>query len=827
VAIFHFSLQNDGTQALMLLSNVRHGPSGEPRMFSTEPRERTDFLVDEGGKVASWNANCQELFGLSGAQAVGQPFVTLLAADHRQAWTERWQALHSAGLPGEITVMVPAAAETVSFNISPQFSGAEFRGCIVLVTATAEHDSEAGRVGRTPMSAIVEMFPGTFYALNQDRRLVLWNHNVERYTEMSPDELGAANALDFFDLAERPRIAEAIRRVLDEGQEVQIEAEHFSKSGRVVPMLFCGTRVPCIGGDYLFGMGLDISAQREQQQQSRLRERALHAASNGIVITRCEGKDQPIEYVNPAFERITGYTLAEVQGRDPRFMAAAGLDPDERAQVRAAVAERRSVNVVFRNERKNGELFWNDLSVTPVTDEHGEVSHFIGVILDVTANKQRTAHLEHEVNHDALTGLANRNLLWDRLDQAVHLAQRHKSLVATVLIDLNNFKTINDTFGHEAGDEVLKVVARRLEASVRDSDTVARMSGDEFVLVLVNQPSMRFTLRMIERVCSALVLPVSFNRREIPVGASFGVAVHPHDGHTASELIRSADVAMYHAKATGKNEVYFFSAAMKSATEAKQRLEAALREALERDELYLMYQPRVELRSGKVKGFEALLRWRHPVNGVLLPGAFLPEAEECGAIVQIGSRVLEHACAFLDRLKQLGYPDLPLSINVSQREYSQHDFISTVSEQLARHGLAPRNLEVELREDVLIRNPGLGRDVATQLRALGISLTIDAFGQGISDLAFLQQLAGGQVKLSSAALHAVDGREHGANRMAKTLIDIGHNLDMAVIGEAVETRAQLEFLKMNGCDEIQGMWFSEPLMADAACELLKTRQHAA
>jgi diguanylate cyclase (GGDEF)-like protein/PAS domain S-box-containing protein len=796
-------------------------------MFSTEPRERTDFLVDEGGKVASWNANCQELFGLTGAQAVGQAFVSLLGADDRTAWSARWEELSKAGLPGEITVKVPAAAQSVSFSLSPQFSGTDFRGCIVLVTSTAEHDSEAGRVGRTPMSAIVEMFPGTFYALNQDRRLVLWNHNVERLTEMAADELGAANALDFFNLADRPRIAEAIRRVLEDGDEVQIEAEHFSKSGRSVPMLLCGTRVPCLGGDYLFGMGLDISEQRQQQQQLRLRERALHAASNGIVITRCEGGEHPIEYVNPAFERITGYTLSEVQGRDSRFMAAPGLDAEERAQVHAAVAERRPVNVVFRNQRKNGELFWNDLSITPVTDEHGEVSHFIGIILDVTASKQRTAHLEHEVNHDPLTGLANRNLLWDRLEHAVHLAQRDKSMVATVLIDLNNFKTINDTFGHEAGDVVLKVVARRLEAAVRDSDTVARMSGDEFVLVLVNQPSMRYTLRMIERVRSALVMPVSFNQREIPVGASFGVAVHPHDGNTANELIRSADVAMYHAKATGQNEVHFFSAAMKSATEAKQRLEAGLRQALERDELYLVYQPRVDLRSGKVKGFEALLRWRHPVNGIMLPGSFLPEAEECGAIVQIGSRVLDQACAFLERLKKLGYPDMPLSINVSHREYSQHDFISGVDARLQRHGLAPRNLEVELREDALIRNPGLGRDVAAQLRALGISLTIDAFGQGISDLAFLQQLAGGHIKLSSAAVHAVDGREPSANRMAKTLIDIGHNLDMAVIGEAVETRAQLEFLKTNGCDEFQGMWFSEPLLADAACELLKTRQHAA
>jgi diguanylate cyclase (GGDEF)-like protein/PAS domain S-box-containing protein len=794
-------------------------------MFSTEPSERTAFVVDRAGAIASWNDNCENLFGLSTPQAVGQPFARLLTPAACAAWDQRWGELARSGRPGEVTLDLPASGGAVSFNVAPQFTENEVSGCILTVTATSANDTEAGRVGRTPMSAIVEMFPGTFYALNRDGRLVLWNRNLERLSEMSPDELAAASALEFFNMEDRPRVAEAIRRVLNEGTEVQIEVDHVSKSGREVPMLLCGTRVPCIGGDYLFGMGLDITERRRQEHALRLRERALHAASNGILICGCHGPDHPIEYVNPAFERITGYTAQEVLGRDSRFMAAPGLDTNERAQVRAAIAERRPVNVVFRNQRKNGELFWNDLNITPVTDEDGTVTHFIGIINDVTASKQRTAHLEHEVNHDALTGLANRNLMWDRLEQALHLAQRHKSLVATVLIDLNSFKTVNDTFGHEAGDVVLKVVAKRLLASVRDSDTVARLSGDEFVLVLVNQPSLRYALRMIERVRASLVMPVSFNGKEIPVGASFGVAVYPHDGSSANELVRSADVAMYHAKAAGGNEVYFFSADMKSTTEAKQRLEAGLRGALEHDELFLLYQPRVDVRTGKVKGFEALLRWRHPEHGVMLPAAFLSEAEECGTIVPIGNRVLDQACAFLDRLRKLGYPDLPLSVNVSQREYSQHDFVSGIEERLRRYGLSAANLEVELREDALIRNPGIGRDVAAQLNALGTPLTIDEFGRGISDLAFLQQLAVSQVKLSVATVHALDD-DPRCNMMAKTLIDIGHNLDMSVIGEAVETRAQMEFLKSHGCDQIQGMWFSEPLQEDAACELLKARQLA-
>jgi diguanylate cyclase (GGDEF)-like protein/PAS domain S-box-containing protein len=794
-------------------------------MFSTEPSERTAFLVSEGGVIASWNANCEAMFGLVAAQALGQTFTTLLAGASRDVWNARWRQLATTGRPGDITVDVPSIGGATSFNLTPQFgAGGAFAGCVV-TTVSGVQESEASRVGRTPMSAIVEMFPGTFYALNRGGRLVLWNRNLERISELTPEELAASNGIDFFDLEDRPRIAAAIRRVFDEGKEVQLEAEHVTKSGREYPMLLCGTRVPCIGGDYLFGMGLDISERRKQEQEARLRERALHAASNGIVIAGCEGRDNPIEYVNPAFERITGYTAAEVLGRDCRFLAASELDVNERAEVHAALEEKRPVNVVFRNQRKNGELFWNDLNITPVTDEHGKVTHFIGVINDVTATKQRTAHLEHEVNHDPLTGLANRNLLWDRLGQALHLAQRNKSLVAAVLIDLNNFKTINDTFGHEAGDVVLKVVAKRLLASVRDSDTVARLSGDEFVLVLVNQPSLRYTLRMIERVREGLVMPVSFNRKDIPVGASLGVSVFPHDGTSAADMVRAADVAMYHAKATGGNAVSFFSADMVSATEAKERLETGLREALDRDEMFLMYQPRVDMRSGRVKGFEALLRWRHPEHGVMLPASFLTEAEENGSIVPIGNRVLDQACAFLDRLKQLGYGELPLAVNVSHREYSQHGFVAGIDERLQRLGLSPRNLEVELREDSLIRNPALTRDLAAQLHERGIALTVDEFGHGISDLAFLQQLDVAQVKLTRETVNATDDA-CPAGRLAKTLIDIGHNLKMEVIAEAVETRAQMEFLKSIGCDQVQGAWFSAPLPAEQACELLKASQFA-
>ena len=796
------------------------------------PTANAAFLVNEDGIIATWNSACEKLLGFSAHDTIGHPFGSVLLGTDPQDKGERWHGLaEDHGRTNQVMLRhAGGTTVTAELALSPQ-TGADSVTRFWVAAIDNVHDDntpEAVLVGRTPLAAIVDFLPGTVYALNASGRFVLWNRNHERITELAPEEMAATSALELFDLQTRPLIADSMRRIFENGEEITLEADVFGRSGRETPMLLCGARVDCNGAPYLFGMGMDITARRRQERMLRLRERALHAASNGIVITGIDGRDCPIEYVNPAFERITGYTAAEVIGHDSRFMAAPGMDANERRQVHEAIAAHRPVNVVFRNMRKDGELFWNDLSITPVQDEEGRTTHFIGVIMDVTATKQRTAHLEHEVNHDPLTGLANRNLLWDRLEQALHMAQRQKSLIGILLIDLNNFKSINDTYGHEAGDVVLKVVARRLLASVRDSDTVARLSGDEFVLVLVNQPSLRFTLRMIERLRQGLTQPVSFMHKEIEVGASLGVAVYPHDGLTAADLVRSADVAMYHAKATGRNEIYFFSNDMKSTTEARQRFDAGMSHAIERNELFVLYQPCIDARSGKVASFEALLRWRHPEQGVLLPSSFLLEAEENGRMVEFGAWVLDQACAFLHDLKELGVTNVPVTVNISAREYGQHDFVANIAARLKAFGLAPESLQIELREETLIRNPGQVRDLAKQLRQLGMTLSVDEFGQGMTDLGFLRELSVGQLKLSKEAVHAIvaEEPEGDGSTMARTLIEIGHNLKMPVIGDAVETRAQRDFLTSRGCEALQGLLLSEPIVAEAARDLVRDRMPA-
>jgi diguanylate cyclase (GGDEF)-like protein/PAS domain S-box-containing protein len=790
-------------------------------MFASQPTARAAFLTDAAGHITSWNDGCERLFGMQAQDIIGKPIASLLSPDGARDCMERWPQLPQQAEALELGILRPGEHTSgANLTLIPQYDrrGA-FTGCIAAFTTELDEGQvpESVLVGRAPLSAIVRVFAGTFYVINEAGRLVLWNERLEQVSGKTPQELSNSAVLDMFDLLDRRIMQEKIRQVFEQDQEVLVDATYVDKSGKRTPFLLGGARIRCDDKFYLCGMGLDISERIENEKQLRVRERALHAAHNGIVITRSNGKDHPIEYVNPAFEVISGYRSDEVIGLDPRFMAAPGLDLAERAQLREALSLRRAAHVTFRNLRKNGELFWNDLAITPVVDDKGEVTHFIGILTDVTAVKQRTADLEHEVNHDALTGLANRTLLWDRLEQALHMAQRNKSLVATVLVDLNNFKQINDSMGHEAGDEVLKVVARRLLASVRDSDTVARLSGDEFVLVLVNQPSLRYTSRMLERLRQSMSKPVVFDNTEISVGASMGVSIYPHDGNTAFDLVRAADVAMYHAKATRKSDVHFFSADMKSSTDAKRALEEDMQAALQKNEMFLMFQPRICLSSGRIKGLEALLRWRHPRSGMLLPSDFLAEAEENGMIVPIGKVVLELACSFSRHLGAIGFADVKVAVNASYREYSQQDYVRQLADTLSRFGLAPACLELELREEVLMRNPNLGREVASQMRELGIPLSVDAFGDGLSDLRYLRQLKVNYLKLARVAVQEIDG---GNGSMAKTLIDIGHNLKLAVVAECVETRAQLDFLKANGCDQMQGSYFSEPLSEQAVEQFL-------
>jgi len=784
-------------------------------MVTQQKANGADFLTCRDGiTIRSWNHTCATFFGVPSTSAVGFPLTSFFSDSSKAEYEAQRPELIRQGGEIHIQTLLEGHSQGARLRLSPQPDTAGIdKLCVATLTVAQEPDQAS--IENLCFKDVINALPGTFYVLREDGTCAIWNRALELVSAMSADEIAASNALDFFHANDKQRVAEKIREVFEHDAKVYIEANYINKFGIGTPYVMCGARIHCDGKNYLCGMGLDFTHQREQEEHLRLFERTLHATSNGIVITGCGGKDCLIEYVNPAFERITGYTAAQALGQDPRFMAAPGLDEEERERLRVAIREKREVTVVLRNRKKDGEIFWNELTITPVAGVNGSPDHFIGVLTDVTSAKQRTDRLEHEVNHDGLTGLANRTLLFDRLERAITLAQRSKTYVAVVLLDLNGFKQINDTFGHGAGDEVLRVVAERLKTSVREIDTVARLAGDEFVLVLVNQPSLRYTVRMINRLRAELQRPVLASGKALPVSASIGISIFPHDGHSAFDLVRHADVAMYHAKSTRSLEAHFYSLEMKQVTEAKQALEISLGTAIEKHEFFLEFLPKICAGSGRILGMEALLRWLHPEHGVLRPVAFLGEAEETGQILPIGRQVLDLVCEFLATLKKSGVNNIPVSINASHREVSQDRYVDEVLAVLTRHGLLPADLEIELKEENLLANRTLGITILSQMAECGLSGIIDCFGEGATDLGYLRRLPLRYIKLSRTAVGQIS-RPDEPRALAKTLIDVGHDMGIVVIAEGVETKEQADYLRTNGCEQLQGFFYGPPLSAGQA-----------
>jgi diguanylate cyclase (GGDEF)-like protein/PAS domain S-box-containing protein len=758
------------------------------------------LTLSADGVVTAWNAEWDDALGKADWSGLQLPLAKLLNSERPVADDLEFD-LHPIAPGRRRALLQPAFAADGSLM-----------EWLVYLLPLPSGRSDQELIGSLPLRTLMGFGSNHFLVADEVGKLVLWNRQVELASGRSAEILSESSIKDLFTPSERGRVDEILGKAIMHEGETQIEANLRTPDGPI-PYLFWASRFKCEGKHYMVSIGIDIARRRRDEQILRLRERALHATTNGIVITRCMGSDNPIEYVNPAFETITGYKADEVLGRDSRFMGVPGLDDLQRDQLREAIRDRQKLGVVMRNRRKNGEIFWNALNITPVADERGMITHYVGVLNDVTASQQRTSILEHEVNHDALTGLANRTLLWDRLELALSVAQRNKTLVATLLLDLNKFKQINDTLGHEAGDEVLKVVARRLQASVRESDTVARLGGDEFVLVLANQPSLRFTLRMVQRIRSDMAKPVIFDSKEISVAGSIGVSVYPHDGATAFDLVRAADTAMYHAKASGGKEVHFFSPAMKSVNEAKQKLETDLRRGIDHDELFLMFQPRMCLRTGNIIGIDALLRWRHPELGILLPSAFLNDAEENGLIIPIGQLVLEKVCRALQQYKSMGLPQLPLSMKATYREFVQENFLVSIADRLLALDVAPSSFELDVRESHIMRNPHLGRQIATQSAELGIHLGVDDVGDGDSNLSFLHHLQLHHIKMARAPVQEISSAT-GQGPFAKSIIDLAHNLGIRVIAKAVETADQSKFLGAQGCDELQGYFFCAPVQQE-------------
>jgi diguanylate cyclase (GGDEF)-like protein len=435
--------------------------------------------------------------------------------------------------------------------------------------------------------------------------------------------------------------------------------------------------------------------------------------------------------------------------------------------------------------------------------------------------KRYQVQLEHQANYDALTGLPNRNLLHDRLRQAVY-GQRDKRSIAVVFMDLDHFKFVNDSLGHSTGDRLLKTMAERLRTGLREGDTVGRVGGDEFVLILNEQSNEEIIYRAMQRIIGRMSEPVTIDGKELYVTCSAGISIYPQDGRDVDTLLKNADAAMYRAKEHGRSNFQFYTSEMNERVNERLALEAALRRALERNELALHYQPKVILKTGAIVGAEALVRWMHPEWGLVRPARFIPLAEETGLIVTIGEWVLREACRQTRAWIDAGLEPGKVSVNLSVRQFRQEGLVRTVSRILEDTRLDPSKLEMELTESMVMHNVDAAIAILQGLKQLGVGLSLDDFGTGYSSLSYLKDLPIDTLKIDRSFVRDIGaGEDADDGVLAQAIISLGHALQLKVIAEGVETDAQMRFLRRNGCDEVQGFFYGEPVSPDAHARLLE------
>lgn len=559
---------------------------------------------------------------------------------------------------------------------------------------------------------------------------------------------------------------------------------------------------------------------RAGQFEARLHQAAavFETTHEGVVVTDAEKR---IIMVNHAFSDISGYSEAEVVGNTPALMQSGRQSREFYEAMWNNIVNEGHWQGEIWNRRKNGDIYPELLSISAVYDDGGHVTNYVGVFADISQTKASESQLEFQAHHDALTRLPNRLLLFSRLSHGIMLAQRESSKLALLMLDLDRFKDVNDSFGHAAGDELLQQVAHRLLAHLRGVDTVARLGGDEFTVVLEKISQPEDAARIANEIIASLSQPWPLsNGVTVRIGASIGISIFPDHGSTTQELMQHADAALYQAKAGGRGCYRYFSEELTLAARARIDMETRLHRAIAQSELNVYYQPQIDIASGAIVGAEALVRWEDPQDGLIQPGRFISVAEATGLIVDIGEWVLRETCMQGQRWIAAGLPPLILAVNLSPRQFLHGDIAELVSRVLAETGFPAAMLELELTESALMEREDDVAVLLNRLRAIGVRLSIDDFGTGYSSLAYLKRFPLDVLKIDKSF---VDGIPHDLNdnAISSAVIGMGHSLGFLVLAEGVENAEQLAFLQAHGCDRYQGFFCSEPVAADVFEKVLR------
>ena len=609
-------------------------------------------------------------------------------------------------------------------------------------------------------------------------------------------------------------VLHATDQALNHGQQYDIECRIIVPSGEV-------RFIHCQGEVYrndnnqpvtMLGTVLDVTDQHKREEAQRLAITVFNAVDEGVMVTDHENR---IMAVNPAFTTITGYTISEVVGQKPAMLAAGVTPPSLFQEMWQALQEHGQWAGELCNQRKNGEIFIEWLSIKLVRNQQQRITHYVGVFSDITEKKKSEHLIWEQANFDALTKLANRHMLQDRLQQEIKKSRRSNSQLALLIIDLDRFKEVNDTLGHDMGDVLLVEAAQRISTCVRTSDTVARLGGDEFVIILASLDELGCVERIARSLISALVQPFHLGNEQAYISASIGIAVFPDDANDLESLLKHADQAMYVSKNAGRNRFSYFAASMQETAQARRRLTNDLRVALENQQFKVFYQPIIELATGHIFKAEALIRWQHPVHGLVSPAQFIPLAEETGMIIQIGDWVFREAARQAKRWRDLYHPDFQISVNKSPVQFRndsgpQHGWFHYLQEL----NLKGQGIVIEITEGLLMNVEKNVTDKLLAFRDAGIQVSLDDFGTGYSSLSYLKKFDIDYLKIDQSFVNNMDTDPDNLT-LCESMILMAHKLGLQVIAEGVERIEQCELLTRAGCDFAQGYFFSRPVDADA------------
>lgn len=617
-----------------------------------------------------------------------------------------------------------------------------------------------------------------------------------------------------------PAVYEGMWKTILAGEEWSGELLNRHKSGelrwhsvRIMPIVGPHERV-----EYFVSIQEDVTDRKQGEETLRLSAKVFADSGEAIMITDAGNR---IVSVNRAFTEITGFSAEEVLGENPRLLASGRHDAAFFADMWRILGETGRWQGEIWDRRKNGEIYPKWLGISAVRDAEGKLTHYLAVFSDITKRKAAEERISFLAYHDPLTGLPNRLLLRDRFEQAKAFAQRSGAGVALLFLDLDRFKAVNDSLGHTAGDQLLQAVAARLQLCVRQTDTLSRQGGDEFAIILSDLPGSEVAAEVARKILEQLGEPFTIDGHVLTTSFSIGISLYPSDGEDFDTLLKKADTAMYHAKDAGRNAYRFFAESMNIGVAETLKLHTCLAEGVRTAEFQLHYQPQVDMRSGRILGCEALLRWNSATLGPMLPGAFIAAAEETGLIVPIGAWVLEEACRQAAAWRQAGLPEMVMSVNLSALQFRRGNLVETVEGALAGAGLPAESLELELTESILVDHTETVLDTVRRLKDLGVTLAIDDFGTGYSSLSYLKRFAVDRVKIDRSFIRDILADADDA-AIVRAVIQMARSLRLDIVAEGVEEKRQATYLIAEGCYVAQGYHFGRPMPAMAFAELLRS-----